>query len=93
MQTETKFDLKKQFKEETKLEFSVRMKKLSIGHKIYLWMRRNWVQDLLFKNSTEHLTEIVKQYYQGRTSVRSRLEIGIMIEVQDEWLTEKLVEF
>jgi hypothetical protein len=56
-------------------------------------MRRNWVQDLLFKNSTEHLTEIVKQYHQGRTSIKSRLEIGIMIEVKDDWLSNKLEEF
>ena len=70
-----------------------RIKKLSIGHKIYLWMRRNWVQDLLFKNSTEHLTEIVKQYHQGRTSIKSRLEIGIMSEVKNDWLSNKLEEF
>jgi hypothetical protein len=34
-------------------------------------MRRNLVQDILFKHSNEHMMDIVEQFRLGRTSIRT----------------------
>jgi hypothetical protein len=70
------------FKAEVKKEFAARMKALSVGHKVYLWLRRNFVQDLLFRFSDAHLADMIKQFAKGRTCIKTTLEIGIMVETK-----------
>lgn len=58
------------------------MKALSGAHKVYLWIRRNFVSDLLFRVNDAHLADMVKQFEQGRTSIKSALEIGVMVDTK-----------
>lgn len=58
----------------------------------YLWLRRNYVQDILFKHSDDHLIDTVEQFRMGRTSIRTQLEIGILMQTKLDWLKTKLTE-
>jgi len=40
----------------------LRLERLSIGHEVYLWIRANYVIDILFRHSQEHLDDIVEQF-------------------------------
>lgn len=60
----------------------MRLGRLSIGHKVYLWIRSNYVIDILFRHSQEHLDDIVEQFRLGRTCTKSALEIGLEIETK-----------
>lgn len=53
------------------------MVKLSCCNKFYLWLRRNWVVDILFQTSDEHLDDIVHQMKNGRTNIKTGVEIGL----------------
>ena len=75
-----------------KLEYTRRLKALSLGHKVYLWLRRNFVQDLLFRYSDAHLNDMVQQFSKGRTCIKTTLELGLMVETKEEWLAAKLEE-
>ena len=77
-----KNDLKKEFDREVKREIEVRIKALNVFEKIYLWLRRNFVQDILFKHSPSHLIEIVNDFQNGRTCEKSNLERGLTIKVK-----------
>lgn len=52
-------EFKKNFKSEVELEYKKRLEELDWGSQLYLWMRRNYVQDILFKHSDDHLTDMV----------------------------------
>lgn len=56
--------------------YEQRLNKLPLCHKFYLYLRRNFVSDIFFRYSEEHLDDIVEQLYLGRTSIKSKLEIG-----------------
>lgn len=62
------------------------MKALNASKKVYQWLRRNFVQDILFKHSADHLIEIVSDFQNGRTGNKTILERGIKIQVQQEML-------
>lgn len=51
-------------------------------------MRRNLVQDILFKHSNEHLEDIVEQFRQGRTCIKTQLELTIMMQVRIDWFAK-----
>lgn len=55
-------------------------------------MRRNLVNDLIFKQSNEHMIDIVDQFKLGRTSIRTQLELGIMLTVKLEWFSTMLLK-
>jgi len=57
------------------------MKGLGALRKIYLWLRRNFVQDILFKRSPGHLIEIVNDFQNGRTCEKTNFERGLIIKV------------
>ncbi len=57
--------------------------------KLYLWIKRNFVQDILFKHSHDHLVDIVNQFREGRTAIRTQIELGLMIETKQHWLEQK----
>ena len=82
-------DLRQQFKEEIKIEYETRLKKLGLVERVYLYIRRNFVQDILFKHSQMHLEDMVQQFYNGRTSVKTQLELGLMIQTKKDWLEAK----
>ena len=44
---------------------------------MYLWIRRNYVVDILFRRSEEELDDIVNQMKNGRTNIKTSVEIGI----------------
>ena len=46
-------------KEIIKKEYETQMKKLGCCNKFYLWIRRHYVVDILFKRSEEELDDIV----------------------------------
>ena len=60
-----------------KRDFEKKMVKLSCCNKLYLWLRRNFVVDILFKQSDEHLDDIVNQMKCGRTNIKTGVEIGL----------------
>jgi hypothetical protein len=62
------------------------MKQLNVFEKMYLWLRRNLVQDILFKRSLSHLIEIVNDFQNGRTCEKSNLERGVRIKVKQDLL-------
>jgi len=64
-------EYKKKFKSEVETEFKKRLEELDWGSSLYLYMRRNYVQDILFKHSDDHLIDMVAQFEQGRTSIRT----------------------
>lgn len=80
--SQPRIDYQTLFKAEVKKEFQVRMKALSMAHKLYMWLRRNYVQDLLFRFSDAHLSDMIKQFAKGRTCIKTTLEIGVMVETK-----------
>lgn len=52
------------------------MKQLNNCNKFYLWIRKNYVVDLLFRKSEEELDDMVKQMESGRTNIKTSVEIG-----------------
>lgn len=70
--------LEQKYNQEIKTKYDQALKKLGIFDKIYLWMRRNFVQDLFFRKSEEHLQDIVEQLESGRTSVKSKMELRLL---------------
>ena len=64
-------------KEIVKADKDVRMKKLNCCNKLYLWIRRYLVVDILFYTSEEHLDDTVRQMKNGQTSVKTSIEIGL----------------
>ena len=52
------------------------MQKLGCCNKLYLWIRRNYVVDILFRRSEEELDDIVCQMKNGRTNCKTSVEIG-----------------
>ena len=43
----------------SKIEKDKKMQKLNCCQKLYLWIRRNWVVDIIFRKSEEELDDIV----------------------------------
>ena len=82
-----------EYEKHIKSEYAKRISELNFMFRFYLWIRHNYVQDILFKHSLDHLFEIVEQYKEGRTSVRCQIEIGIMITIKEQWLESQLVSF
>ena len=60
------------------------MKNVGKCQKIYLWLRRNFVVDILFRKSDDHLDDIVEQLKNGRTCIKAKLEIGYLNEAKQE---------
>lgn len=56
--------------------------------KFYLYCKRNFVQDLAFVVSPEHLFEIVEQYKQGRASSRTAIEVQLMVKARKKVLSD-----
>ena len=54
-----------------------RLSELSCCNKLYLWLRRNYVVDILFRHSDEHLDDIVHQMKSGRTNIKTQIELGL----------------
>ena len=52
-------ELLKSQKAEIKETYEDKIKGLNLCNRLYLWIRRNWVQDILFKTSDDHLDDIV----------------------------------
>jgi hypothetical protein len=50
------------------------------------------VQDILFRFSDAHLSDMIKQFAKGRTCIKTTLEIGLMVETKQDWLAAKLEE-
>ena len=72
--------LKSRIKDEKsiiKIEKDKMMQKLNCCQKLYLWIRHNYVVDIIFRKSEEELDDIVMQMKKGRTSVKTTIEIGI----------------
>lgn len=44
------------------------------------------MSDIYFRYSEEQLDDIVEQLSQGRTSIKSKLEIGTLYEARKEYL-------
>lgn len=44
------------------------------------------MQDILFKHSHEHLVDIVQQFREGRTAIRTQIELGLMIQTKQRCL-------
>jgi hypothetical protein len=65
---------------------------LGIFRAVYLWLRRNFVQDIMFRVSDAHLEYVLKQFEKGRTCTKTTLEIGLMFETKQDWLSAKLEE-
>ena len=53
----------------------------------------NWVQDILFRQSEDQLDDIVDQLYNGRTCIKSSLEIGLMNRAKQECQKSKADQF
>jgi hypothetical protein len=66
--------------------YDEKLSKLPWFHKFYLYLRRNFVSDIFFRYSEEQLDDIVEQYQNGRTSIKSKLEIGTLYEARKEYL-------
>ena len=71
-------------KEIIKKEYETQMKKLGCCNKFYLWIRRHYVVDILFKRSEEELDDIVDQMENGRTSIKTALELGTHNQAKKE---------
>lgn len=67
-----------------KREYEKRIAELSCCNKLYLWLRRNWVVDILFRQSPEQLDHIVRQMESGRTSVKTQVELGMDSKAKKE---------
>ena len=67
-----------------KRDYEERLDKLSCCNKLYLWIRRNWVVDILFQTSDQHLDDIVNQMRNGRTNIKTQVEIGSNILSKQE---------
>lgn len=80
------------FEKEWKINFENRRRKLNPLFRLYLNIRRNYVHDILFKHSLEHLKAMVAQFKEGRTNIRTQIELGIMIETKKQWVDTKLEE-
>jgi hypothetical protein len=52
-------------------------------------MRRNYVSDILFKRSDQHLNDIVEQLKNGRTCIKTKLETGLMNKAKAECWNQK----
>lgn len=55
-------DFKKRFIPEVDKEYKKRISELDWASSLYLYMRRNYVQDILFKHSDDHLIDMVSQF-------------------------------
>jgi len=55
-------DFKKRFIPEVDKEYKKRISELDWASSLYLYMRRNYVQDILFKHSNDHLIDMVAQF-------------------------------
>jgi hypothetical protein len=66
--------------------YEQRLSKMPVCHKFYLQWRRNFVSDIFFRYSEEHLDDIVQQLYLGRTAIKSKLEIGVLYAARQEYL-------
>lgn len=77
------------FNAEVELEYDKRKKSLNVFYKMYLWLQRNYVQDILFRISEAHLIDMISQFKKGRTSIKTPLEIGLMDEIKLKWLEDK----
>lgn len=53
-------------------------------------MRRNYVADILFRQSDDHLDDIVEQLRNGRTCIKTKLEIGQMNQAKAECWHKKV---
>lgn len=57
---EKKFNIRsKSEKDIIKKDYESRMEKINCCNKLYLWVRRHWVVDILFQKSEDHLDDIV----------------------------------
>jgi hypothetical protein len=65
------------------------MDELGIGYKAYLWLRRRYVVDILFKRSADHLDDMLDQFKKGRTHTKTAIEVGVMISIKEDWLRSK----
>jgi hypothetical protein len=76
------------------MQYKERMKALNTLTKLYIWLKKSFVDDILFRKSPEHMQEILEQFRRGNTSVRSKIEIGIKLRVTQDILAnlEKDVE-
>jgi hypothetical protein len=52
-------ELKIVYKDETEKEFNNKLGDLHFLHKLYLYIRHNFVQDILFKQSREHMDYMI----------------------------------
>ena len=82
---------------EIKKAYQAKLNRLPCCSRLYLWLRMNWVQDILFRQSGDQLDDIVGQLYNGRTCIKSSLEIGLMNlakrecqQAKEEEIQEKL---
>ena len=82
------FDYRLEYKQAVMEAYVKEIQELSFFVKLYLYMRRNFVQDLLFSYSPEHLLDIVEQYRLGRISTRTAIEIGIMLRIRRTVMAE-----
>ena len=71
-----------------KKEYEKKIKELSCCNKLYLWIRRNWVVDILFRTSEEQLDDIISQLHSGRTNIKTSVEIGLLLKSKKERQTE-----
>ena len=68
------------------------MRKLSCCQKLYLYLRRNFMNDIIFRQSQKHLDFIIDQLKSGRTSIKSNIEISIMNKTKLQCMHEKEAE-
>ena len=60
-----------------KKDYEKKMSQLGCCNKLYLWIRRNYVVDILFRKSEEQLDDFVNQMKNGRTNIKTSVEIGV----------------
>ena len=56
---------------------------------MYLWLRRNFINDIIFRQSENHLDFMVEQMKVGKTSIKSNIEVCIGNKAKLECLNEK----
>lgn len=82
-----------QFEREWRVEYDRRRRKLNPLFRLYLNIRRNYVHDIFFIHSEEHLKDMVQQFKEGRTNIITQIELGLMLETKKDWLDDKQAEY
>jgi hypothetical protein len=65
-----------------------KMEKLNFGSRLYLWLNRTFVEQIMFKNDKENLTQLLEAQSKGGVDVPTELE-QIMLEEAKEIISKR----